>query len=150
MSQCSIGDLLTGFGTAIAGLAAAYGAIQGLKVYRESTMHKMIDTLIELEKQFDRHLPTLFLIETAYKEKICDALDHPEKHPSLAMDIDRCLRFFYIFSVKSQINSATDFIFPVYAYYFSLLIDEKERPELYEYTKTYFTLFIDLKTKHNK
>lgn len=147
MSQCSISDFLTGMGTVLAGAAAVYGAWQGLKVYRESIMQKMIDTLIETEKQFDRHLPTLFLIESSYN-KIRDVIGDPRKDSSLAMNMDCCLRFFYMFSVKSRLNSAADAIFPAYAYYFRLLIDEKERPELYKYIQTYFPVFNEIKKRH--
>jgi hypothetical protein len=88
--MCSFSDLLTGIGTLLAGMAASYGALQGLKAYRESIMQKTIDTLLQMEKQFNRLLPTFSLIEDSYDDKIRPVLNDPNQDPSLATDIDRC------------------------------------------------------------
>ena len=142
-------DLLTGIGTLAAGGAAVYAAGVGVRTYKQSVQANIVQALLDTERSFKEVYTTLADIDDdfTYQTKIRPVLVSVNANVPLKKDdeqaqlrqLDLAIRFFYIFLVQSRLDPGKSGLIAPYRYYFDLITDAKDRPELREYIEKYYS-----------
>lgn len=126
-------------------LAAFFGGIIGLQKYNHSLKIKAGEILLQIEEEFRVIFPTCFKIETMqmYEKEIRPPLKKLESGKELndidkdtLIELDRCLRFFYICSVfHTDLKIEKSILARSYYWHACTLTDAEKRPELEAYLR---------------
>ena len=137
-------DWITAIASLAAALAAAYGVVQGMATYRDSLRVRQLSALVELENSFQRTLPFFVSLEDdeVYRsdirpviERSLDDKDLNAAQMQVQADLERAVRFFYIFWVRVGLLKDSAELLAFYSYYLALL---GNRPEVHSYVQRYY------------
>jgi len=144
-------EWMTGIGTLLGGIAAAYAAIVGVQTYRDGLSVRLVESLFELEGAFKSTFPLMAALEddAAYSARVKPVLQKALSKSAFAAEeletiekVDLAMRFFYLLWVRTKLLKAEAPLVNVYLYYFRAITDATTRPDLREYVSRYYTPLI--------
>ena len=143
----ALGDLLAGVGTIVAVIGALVGGIVGLTRYRTRLKISAAELMLKMEEEFREVLPTVVLWEqrqyyddrvAGVLRKCCEGERLVDEEVELMIQLDRSLRFFYLCTVlQNDLKIEQGIITRSHYYYFAILDDRENRPDLDRYLSRY-------------
>jgi hypothetical protein len=139
------GDAVAGLSALLTFLAILIGGIVGLKRYRRQIKLRAAEMMLKMESEFRHVAPVCLQIELPnfYESKWDPLLKKLNTNGHLTddeatkvLELDRCLRFFFICTVLQSLEIEQKAVIRAYYFYLNLLRHSTERHELSVYLKS--------------
>jgi hypothetical protein len=138
------GEFIEGISAALTFLAVFIGGVFGLSKYRKQVKISAAEMLLKLEIEFKHIAPICLQIELdqLYKAKLEPLLTKLNSHTDLtddeaqnAVELDRCLRFFFLLAIFQSLSVEQKAVIRAYYFYLNLLRHKDDRHQLSKYIK---------------